>query len=62
MNSQQLITVKSFCYRNSIGRTKFYQLVQNGDLVPVKLGGKTLIPIGEEQRWQKSLPAMKCEP
>ncbi len=59
---QQLFTVKTFCYRNSIGRTKFYQLVQSGDLRPVKLGGKTLIPLSEERRWQDSLPRMTCEP
>jgi excisionase family DNA binding protein len=31
----------------SIGRTKLYQLIEAGDLIPIKIGTKTLLPSPE---------------
>lgn len=38
------------CARIGIGRTALYQLLRDGELRAVKLGGRTLIPESELQR------------
>lgn len=47
--------VKDFCAAHGIGRTKFYQLVSDGELRPVKFGKSTLIPDTEVQAFQQRL-------
>ncbi|MEQ8710234.1 MAG: helix-turn-helix domain-containing protein [Rhodospirillales bacterium] len=47
--------VKEFCLAFGIGRTKFYQLVKNGELRPVKVGRRTLVPSEQVKAFQYQL-------
>jgi excisionase family DNA binding protein len=42
--------VKSFCKSIGIGRTKFYELVRDGKIKTVVIGGRRLVPADEAQR------------
>lgn len=44
-------TVKEFLTAHRIGRTKFYELVKQGIIRPIKVGRKTLIPRMEMLAW-----------
>ncbi len=46
-----LINIKTFCTRNSIGRTSAYAEIKSGRLYPTKAGRRTLISVDEERRW-----------
>jgi excisionase family DNA binding protein len=50
-------TVREFCYRNSIGKTLFYELVQDGTIPTVKVGRRTLIPAVAEREWHAKILA-----
>ena len=52
-------SVKAFCRTANIGHDKFYDEVRAGRLRPRKLGTRTLIPLGEAQRWLDSLPVLQ---
>jgi len=43
------LTVNAFCEALSIGRTLFYERVRLGEIKVVKIGTRTLVPIGEVQ-------------
>lgn len=47
--------VKDFCLAFGIGRTKFYELVKDGTLKPVKIGRRTLVPSDQVQALQSQL-------
>jgi hypothetical protein len=55
MTGRQMYTVKEFCWRNSIGKTTFFELVKTGAVRTVKLGVKTLVPAESEREWHASL-------
>jgi excisionase family DNA binding protein len=42
--------VRSFCESVGIGRTKFYELVRDGKIETVIIGGCRLVPADEAQR------------
>ena len=42
--------VKHFCRAVGLGKTKFYELVREGKLKTVVIGGRRLIPADEAQR------------
>jgi excisionase family DNA binding protein len=42
--------VKAFCKSIGIGRTKFYELVRDGKIKTVVIGGRRLVPADEAQR------------
>ena len=42
--------VQPFCQSIGIGRTKFYELVRDGKIKTVVIGGRRLIPAEEAQR------------
>jgi excisionase family DNA binding protein len=42
--------VASFCKSVGIGRTKFYELVRQGKIRTVVIGGRRLIPADEVER------------
>jgi excisionase family DNA binding protein len=42
--------VKPFCEAVGIGRTKFYELVRNGKIKTVVIGGRRLVPAAEARR------------
>ncbi|WP_005035578.1 helix-turn-helix domain-containing protein [Holophaga foetida] len=48
-------TVNEFLTANRIGRTKFYELVQQGVIRPIKVGRRTLVPRVEMEAWVRRL-------
>ncbi len=55
-----LYTVREFCWRNSIGKTKFFELVKANALHVVRLDGRLMIPADSEKEWIASLPSARC--
>lgn len=43
-------SVNGFCRAIPIGRTKFYDLLRQGKIRTVKIGGKRIVPATEAQR------------
>jgi excisionase family DNA binding protein len=44
-------SIDSACHRAGIGRTKIYALIKDGELRPIKIGRRTLIPESELQKF-----------
>jgi excisionase family DNA binding protein len=42
--------VKAFCACLGLGRTKFYELVRDGKIKTVVIGGRRLVPADEARR------------
>ncbi len=42
--------VQLFCRSMGIGRTKFYELVRDGKIKTIVIGGRRLVPAEEAQR------------
>ena len=49
-------TIEEACRRSGIGRTKLFELLNNGSIPWRKLGRKTLILAEDLQRFLKNLP------
>ena len=49
-------TVNAFCEWASIGRSKFYQEVQEGRLRLRKIGRKSVVTVADAEAWLASLP------
>lgn len=49
-------TVNAFCEWASIGRSKFYQEVQEGRLRLRKIGRKSVVTAADAEAWLNSLP------
>jgi excisionase family DNA binding protein len=49
MNALGAVSIKDFCQRYSLGRTKTYELIGNGELPVTKIGKKTLIRISDAE-------------
>lgn len=48
-------TVPQACHRLSLGRSKLYELISAGQLKPVRVGRRTLLPEAELQRFAAEL-------
>ena len=44
--------VDEFCRAHGIGRTLFYDEVKRGEIKPIKIGKRTLVPDSEAKAWQ----------
>ena len=49
-NSLLAYRVKHFCKCVGLGRTKFYELVREGKIRTLTIGGRRLVPADEAQR------------
>jgi len=49
-NTRLAFRVQPFCKSIGIGRTKFYELVRDGKIKTVVIGGRRLVPADEAQR------------
>ena len=49
-------TPASFCKKENIGHTKFYEEVNSGRLKAKKIGSRTIILPAERRRWRANLP------
>jgi excisionase family DNA binding protein len=58
MNDDGAFTISGFCTWASVGRTLVYELIKDGQLKAIKLGGKTLISKSDARAWLASLPAI----
>jgi excisionase family DNA binding protein len=58
---QLLYTISQCCRLAAIGRTKFYELVANGDIPVRKVGKKTLVAAADLKRWAEQLPAIETK-
>lgn len=56
LSTHQLVSVNDAMSVLSIGRTKFYELVAERSISPVKLGRRTLIRVSDLQGFIASLP------
>lgn len=56
-NPPQLITIREFCARYSVGRTKVYELLNARELEAKKMGSSTLIVSESAEAWLERLPA-----
>ena len=45
--------VNDFCRAHGIGRTLFYDEVKRGEIKPIKIGKRTLVPDSEAKAWQE---------
>ena len=45
--------VDDFCRAHGIGRTYFYDEVKRGEIKPIKIGKRTLVPVNEAKAWQE---------
>ena len=50
-------SLKNFCRRNDIGRSKAYQEIKEGRLRIRKVGRRTIVTRKDEKRWLDALPA-----
>jgi len=48
-------TVTQACHRLALGRSKLYQLIQGGQITPVRVGRRTLLSERELQRFHDEL-------
>jgi excisionase family DNA binding protein len=54
--AKRLYSTDAFCAAFSVGKTKLYQMLREGEIVASKIGDKTVIPHEEAERWRSSLP------
>jgi hypothetical protein len=52
------MSVDQFCVWASIGKTKFYEEVQRGNIVVRKIGRKSIVASTDAQSWLNSLPTV----
>ena len=50
------MSVEEFLHWASIGRSKFYELKNNGSLKVRKIGGKTVVTVSDATEWLNALP------
>jgi len=60
--NQGVMTVDEFCGWARIGRSKFYQEVNEGRLPLRKIGRKSVVTIPDALSWLNGLPAAEGRP
>jgi excisionase family DNA binding protein len=58
---QLLYTIAQCCRMAAIGRTKFYELVANGEIPVRKIGKRTLVAASDLQNWVERLPGIESK-
>ena len=53
----QLITIREFCSRYAVGRTKAYELLNAREVEAKKIGSSTLIVRDSAEAWLAGLPS-----
>jgi excisionase family DNA binding protein len=59
---QLLYTIPQCCRLAAVGRTKFYELVANGEIPIRKVGKKSLVTAADLKRWTERLPTIPVKP
>lgn len=52
----EAFTVREFCERYSVGRTKAYELLNANEVEARKVGSRTLVTRQSAERWFENLP------
>src|SRR5437016_14479548 len=55
-STDRLLTIPEFCRRYKRSRSRAYRLIQSGELLAVKDGRSTLIPVDAAEAWVAKLP------
>jgi excisionase family DNA binding protein len=58
---QLLYSISQCCRMAAIGRTKFYELVANGEIPVRKIGKRTLVAASDLRDWVERLPAIQSK-
>src|SRR5690242_17535352 len=53
--ADRLLTIHEFCKRYKRSRSRAYQLIQSGEILAVKEGRSTLIPVDAAEAWVRQL-------
>ncbi|NVJ90415.1 MAG: helix-turn-helix domain-containing protein [Methylocystaceae bacterium] len=53
--NKQLISVQEFCTTFTLGRTRVYQMINNGDIETVKIGRSRRIKTASIEHWLNQL-------
>jgi len=61
-SAPEALTLDEFCKRVKMGRTKAYEEVRAGRLVVRKNGKKSIVTVGDGQRYLESLPHLELPP
>jgi hypothetical protein len=56
---QRAMSIRTFCERYDIGRTKAYEEINAGRLKARKAGTRTLIGVDAAEEWWHSLPELQ---
>ncbi len=57
---KRALSIREFCSRYSVGRTKAYAEISSGRLQAVKLGRRTLVTEEDAEAWLAALPRSKA--
>lgn len=57
----EAFTVREFCKRYGVGRTKAYELFNSQEVEVRKMGTRTLVSRRSAERWFESLPIYRFE-
>jgi excisionase family DNA binding protein len=52
---KRLLTIREFSVRYGRSRSRIYELIRSGDLLAVKDGRSTLIPVDAAEAWARNL-------
>jgi excisionase family DNA binding protein len=58
IHKKRLLTIKEFCIRYGRSRSRAYELISSGELLAVKDGRSTLIPVDAAEAWAGGLNAL----
>jgi excisionase family DNA binding protein len=56
--TDRLLTIREFCKRYKRSRSRAYELIRSGELLAVKDGRSTLIPVDAAEAWSRQLPTV----
>ena len=54
------VRIREACRMTGIGRSKFYELIQEGEIEVIKVGGMTLVPVAELESFLAMYRSPKC--
>lgn len=60
-DSKLAVSIKDAAVAVGIGRSKIYELIKAGDLIPRKCGSRTLILLEDLKHFIESLPTAQTE-
>jgi hypothetical protein len=56
---QRAMSIRDFCERYNVGRTKAYEEINAGRLQARKAGRRTIVTVDDAEEWLSRLPALQ---